>query len=171
MATILNAAYSKKLGLPNYSSHSFSASVEIELSDPDRIAAETARLYGILQTSVDNEIRQTGYLPGRNGDRGNGHAGNNGNGSRPHPSVAPDPIPEGSLRTDGWHCSDKQRQLILRLLEETGLDREAVEAMAEERFGGRLSSLNRLQASGIIAELLEVNGRKDRDEGQNGAGP
>ena len=64
MAVKLNAAYSKKLGLPNYSSHSFAASVEVELTDLNQAAAETARLYGLLQASVDQQITQTGYLPG-----------------------------------------------------------------------------------------------------------
>ncbi len=33
MAIILEAAYSKKLGLPNFSSHSYVVSIRTELSD------------------------------------------------------------------------------------------------------------------------------------------
>ena len=63
MAVILEAAYSKKLGLPNYSSHSYVVSIRTELSDLTQIEAESARLYTLLQQSVDKEIQQVGYLP------------------------------------------------------------------------------------------------------------
>ena len=48
MAIKLSANYSKKLGLPQYSSHSFSASVEVELSDITQAEAEVQRLYELL---------------------------------------------------------------------------------------------------------------------------
>ncbi len=63
MAIILEAAYSKKLGLPNYSSHSYVVSIRTELSDLTQVEAESARLYALLQQSVDNEIQQVGFLP------------------------------------------------------------------------------------------------------------
>ena len=43
MAIKLNTSYSKKLGLPGYSSHSFSASVEVELGDINQASTECAR--------------------------------------------------------------------------------------------------------------------------------
>ena len=63
MAIILEAAYSKKLGLPNYSSHSYVVSIRTELSDLTQVEAESARLYALLQKSVDDEIQQVGFLP------------------------------------------------------------------------------------------------------------
>ena len=63
MAVILEAAYSKKLGLPNYSSHSYVVSIRTELSDLTQVEAESARLYALLQQSVDSEIQQVGFLP------------------------------------------------------------------------------------------------------------
>ena len=63
MAVILEAAYCKKLGLPNYSSHSYVVSIRTELSDLTQVEAESARLYALLQQSVDNEIQQVGFLP------------------------------------------------------------------------------------------------------------
>ena len=63
MAVILEAAYSKKLGLPNYSSHSYVVSIRTELADLTQVEAESARLYTLLQQSVDNEIQQVGFLP------------------------------------------------------------------------------------------------------------
>ena len=62
MAIKLSANYSKKLGLPQYSSYSFSASVEVELSDITQVEAEVQKLYQQMQQSVDLEILQTGYV-------------------------------------------------------------------------------------------------------------
>ena len=64
MAVMLEANYSKKLGLPEYSSHQFSVSIRSELSDLQQVPEESARLYDLLQTSVDNQIRNPGFLPG-----------------------------------------------------------------------------------------------------------
>lgn len=60
----LIANYSKRLGLPGYSSHQFSISVEAELNNTDDVQSEAARLYTTLQQSVDNEIQNTGFVPG-----------------------------------------------------------------------------------------------------------
>jgi hypothetical protein len=49
MAIKLSAAYSKKAGLPGYSSHSFSVSIETELQNLDNVREESARLYESLQ--------------------------------------------------------------------------------------------------------------------------
>ena len=59
MAVKLITNYSKRLGLPGYSSHQFSVSVETELVTTDDVAGESQRLYELLQTSVDEQIRQT----------------------------------------------------------------------------------------------------------------
>lgn len=74
MATILRIDYSKKLGLPNYSSHQCSVSLQVEISDPAQVQAESHRLYGLLQAAVDADLRQVGFLPdatsyGMNGQR------------------------------------------------------------------------------------------------------
>lgn len=53
MAIKLIANYSKCLGLPGYSSHQFSVSVETELVTTDDVTAESERLYQRLQTTVD----------------------------------------------------------------------------------------------------------------------
>jgi hypothetical protein len=63
MALKLIANYSKRLGLPGYSSHQFSISVEAELNNTDDVQAEASRLYTTLQQSVDNEIQNTGFVP------------------------------------------------------------------------------------------------------------
>ena len=56
MAIKLIANYSKRLGLPGYSSHQFSVSVETELVTTDDVAGESRRLYELLQSNVDEQI-------------------------------------------------------------------------------------------------------------------
>ena len=136
----LEANYSKKIGLPNYSSHQFSVSLKTELSDVSQVEKESARLYDILQQSVDNNIQQIGFLPGSNGN-------GNGNGHTP----APEP--------DRWNCSDKQKELILKITDEHKLDKTKVDQLAQDRFGKGVTQLNKLQASGLIEELLEQTGQ------------
>ena len=142
MAIVMETNYSKKLGLPGYSSHQYSVTVRTELADLSAVEAESKRLYGLLQTSVDREIRQTGYLP-------QGHEGPNGNGSAP---------PAGNVDPDAWHCSDKQRDLILKIVSEHRLDKNAVEQLAQDRFSKGVRQLNKLEASGLIDELLAQHG-------------
>jgi len=44
--------YQKKLGLPNYSSHSCSVSLTVEIPDVSVAAQESTKLYALLQTAV-----------------------------------------------------------------------------------------------------------------------
>ena len=168
MAIKLNAAYSKKLGLPNFSSHSFAASVEVELTDPGTIAAETARLYGILQTSVDNEIRQTGYLPNseppqrseysKGNGNGRSHATQNGsgNGNGGHnPASTPRRHTTPVNGNGAWQCSDKQRRLLSDLSRELQLSEEDLDERAMRLFQRSARQLNKLSASGLITDLLD----------------
>ena len=138
----LECNYSKKLGLPGYSSHQFSISIKTELADTTQVQAESARLYKLLQNGVDTSIKEIGYLPGSNGN-GNG----NGNGHTPAPE------------TDRWNCSDKQKELILKITDEHKLDKTKVDQLAQDRFGKGVIQLNKLQASGLIEELLEQTGQ------------
>nr|MCU0782414.1 hypothetical protein [Akkermansiaceae bacterium] len=61
-----------------------------------------------------------------------------------------------------WKCSDKQRDLILKLVDEHRLDKQSVEALAVERFGHGVRLLNKLEASGLIDELLDTHGSGSR---------
>ena len=63
MALKLIANYSKRLGLPGYSSHQYSVCVETEISNINDVAGESSRLYQSLQQSVDEEIQHTGFVP------------------------------------------------------------------------------------------------------------
>ena len=64
-------------------------------------------------------------------------------------------------------CSDKQKELILKLVEQHGLEKKEVEALAKEMFGLPVKTLNRLQASGLIEELLERHGKAGKKNGEH----
>jgi hypothetical protein len=142
----LEANYSKKIGLPNYSSHQFSVSLKSELADISQVEQESVRLYDVLQQSVDNNIQQIGFLPGESNGNGKGNRPSNGNGHH-----KPD--------NDKWACSDKQKDLLLKITEENKLDKTKVEQLAQDRFGKGVRQLNKLEASGLIEELLEQTGQ------------
>jgi len=147
----LETNYSKKIGLPGYSSHQYSVTLRAEIADVSQVQQESARLYQVLQNSVDSNIQQVGFLPGQNGTTNSNGAGTgNGNGNDNGHHGAQD---------DKWSCSDKQRDLILKVITENKLDKINVEHLAQERFGKGVRQLNKLQASGLIAELLEQTGQ------------
>jgi hypothetical protein len=195
MAIKMISNYSKKLGLPGFSSHQFSVSVETELATTADIPAETERLYHLLQTNVDKQIETVGFVPPYDygmepaSETGATTAAPNGsaNGSASASALAaviaaaiasagnqanPNPAPNGNGANGGnngqngtnwqrgpaWKCSDKQRDLILKLVEEHQLDKAGVEALAIERFGKGVRLLNKIEASGLIDELLDTHG-------------
>lgn len=165
MALKLIANYSKRLGLPGFSSHQFAVTVETEISNINEVATESSRLYQLLQQNVDEEIQHTGFVPdegygiseqgSRNGST-NGHT--NGNGTNGN-GVA-------------WQCSDKQRDLILTIIEKNHLDKADIETLAQTRFDGKgVKQLNKLEASGLIDEMLERVGQKPNRGSKRRSGP
>lgn len=56
----LECNYSKKIGLPGYSSHQFMVTLRTEISDLNTVQAESDRLYGLLQTAVDTSLQKVG---------------------------------------------------------------------------------------------------------------
>jgi len=172
MAIKLIANYSKRLGLPGYSSHQFSVSVETELVATDDIPGESERLYQLLQQNVDEQILATGFVPPA--DYGmeeptpkngrpllSGHANGRRGGPPPSDSAA------NWQRGPAWKCSDKQRELILKIVEEHQLPKADIEALANERFGRGVRLLNKVEASGLIDELLDTHGGGSRQGSGN----
>ena len=135
MAIQLKLDYSKKLGLPQYSSHQFCVSLTAEVSDATQIHAEVERIYRVLQESVDSQIVNVGFMPGSEPTQ-----------SRPAATVNDQP--------DTWACSVAQRNLILDLVSRHKLDKNDVEHLAQERFGCGVRQLNKLKASSLIDELM-----------------
>jgi hypothetical protein len=155
---IVEANYSKKIGLPAYSSHAFSVTIRTEVADLGQVEAESCRLYGLLQESVDRNIVEVGFTP-------------DGNGS-PAPRTNG---PASQSNGDQWACSERQKELILRVVEENKLDKQEVEALAKDMFNTPVKTLNKLQASGLIEELLakyatkKTNGANRRQYQRGGA--
>jgi len=150
MALNLEANYSKKIGLPQYSSHQFSVTIRTELSDIKQVELETSRLYSLLQACVDREIQQVGFLPDSNPSSptiNNGGNRNNGNGHTGNSEV--------------WACTQKQKELIIKLVQDNHLDKHDVESLAQDRFNTSVKALNKMQASNFIEELLSKYGKQD----------
>jgi hypothetical protein len=148
MALIIEANYSKKIGLPGYSSHQYSLTLRAEVSDVSQVSAKSQELHGLMQECVDRELQQTGFLPGIEPAKTNGNGRSNGNGNG-----------HQKPEDDKWNCSDKQRDLIIKITDENKLDKNNVEKLAHDRFGKGVKQLNKLEASGLIEELLEQTGQ------------
>jgi hypothetical protein len=149
MAIQLEANYSKKIGLPGYSSHQFSVSLKVEIADVSQVQTESSRLYRLLQDGVDTSIKEVGYLPANANGNGNGHNGNGRPGDK-----------------EIWNCSEKQKDLIQKIVTENNLEKAKVEGLAQERFGKGVRNLNKLEASGLIEELLEMTGQNKGGRGK-----
>ncbi|CAN5539450.1 hypothetical protein BH09VER1_BH09VER1_23920 [soil metagenome] len=149
MALKLIASYSKRLGLPEYSSHQFSVTIETELTGAEDIAGESERLYQTLQNSVDEQIQKTGFVPvkgyGTNGHKpnGNGSHATNGNGNGTNGT-------NGQSFLGKWECSQKQQDLILKLIEDNQLSKPGIEKHANEMFGKGVKHLDTNEASALI---------------------
>ena len=162
MAVFIKATYVKKLGLPQYSSHQYSVEVSAELTDLAQLPQASADLYSRLQAAVDTQIVNPGFVPGS------------------APASAPAPVsrpaaPSGSNSGTGgsddepWKCSERQRDLILKIVNEHSLDKAQVDDLAHQRYGAGVKQLNKLQASGLIDELLETHGSAGSGKGRGQA--
>ena len=152
----LIANYAKRLGLPGYSSHQFSVSVETELQNVTDVAGESARLYESLQKAVDDQMQQTGFVPPdgygmKEGEHRNGTPG------------------ERQQNGDAG-ISDKQLDLINRIVRENNANKSEIENIAVEMFGGGVRTLNRMQASNFIDELFAKYPRRNGNGNGNGRG-
>jgi len=165
---ILEANYAKKLGLPGYSSHQYSVSIRTELTDLSQVEEESTRLYQLLQSAVDKDIQEVGFIPNastygtsngasrqHNGHPSNSHArnGNGSNGNGTNGNHAP------RAMFDRWNCTEGQKGLIQRIVNENSLDKNEVEDLANQLFGLGVKQVNKMQASQLIEELLAKTGQ------------
>ncbi len=148
MAVLLQITYQKKLGLPNFSSHSCSVSVTVEVSDLTHVAEENSRLYQLLQASVDEEIQKVGFMPDAT-KYGMIEGQTNGNGHQPR-----------QQQNSDSGISPKQIDLINSIVKQNNINKTEVENMAVEMFGGGVRTLNRMQGSQLIDELFVKYPRK-----------
>ncbi len=174
MAIKLIANYSKRLGLPGYSSHQFEVSIETEISNTTELAFESERLYRTLQDAVDAQIQQVGFVP----DAAYG-TDNQQPPKTPAPSQLYQPRPQQNAYNNApaptsinapvaWKCSDKQRDLILELSAKAGLDEAALNELAMQRFGKPAAMLNKMEAFGIIDELMNSGGGNRKPSNSKG---
>jgi len=141
--------------LPNFSSHSFSVTVRAEISSLRRLETESARLYRLLQTSVDKEVQEVGFFPDatKYGLLVDGKADVNGGASNGHRTPAVPASP-----TDASGCSEKQKTLIAKVAKERKFTDEDLDGIAQRLFKLPLEQLDRKKTSGFIAELLAIAG-------------
>lgn len=161
---VLELNYQKKVGLPGYSSHSCGLTVTTEVSSLNDVGAQVSDLYRRLQDSVDREIRETGWLP----NNGNMEAVNGTSSSSKgiqHGANGNTVYRNGT----SWACSEKQRGLIERIVDENDINWEDLHQLAQARFSKPIIALNKLEASGLIDEMLEKYGRGGAVNG-NGRG-
>ena len=158
MAVKIIANYSKRLGLPGYSSHQFSVSVEAELTNTDNVTNEASKLYKTLQKAVDQEMQKTGFVPDT--EYGSADQAAKLATLKQTPAIAHEQIQDKP-----WKASDKQRDLVFKIVDNSGIEIEVVEAISDEMFGhGDLAELNKIQMSGLIDELLSRYGKRERRE-------
>jgi len=132
MAVILQITYSKKLGLPNFSSHSCSVSVQVEVADVNQVGEEHSKLYALLQSSVDKEIQHVGYMPDATSyGMHNDQAGNGGRSGRANGH------PNGSDRKYNGDAgiSEKQLDLINTIVRDNNANKTDIEALSVEVVG------------------------------------
>ena len=158
MAIKLIANYSKRLGLPGYSSHQFEVSVETEITHTSELTTETEHLYGSLQAAVEARIQQVGFVP----DVSYSLGGVSGTELPIIRQALQLPVPPSSNPQTShpgepvWHCSEKQRQVILSLTRKNGMDDSALHDLVVLCFGRGVSQRNKLEASTLIKELMEA---------------
>ena len=153
MSVILEISYSKKVGLPAYSSHQCSLTIRTELSDLSLLEKTNAELYARLQQAVDSQIVNAGHLPTETPAK--------------NTPTSPHAPAQGN---DSWTCSPKQRDLIQKIIGENQLNPSQVEQLALDRFKTGLKQLNKVQASSLIDELIETHGQKSRGNQRSFAG-
>lgn len=170
MAIKLIANYSKRLGLPGYSSHQFEVSIETEIGNTSELDFAAERLYSSLQSAVDAQIKQVGFVP----DASYGSGGASGTSLPAMRQVPRLPVPPSSNSQasrsgeSAWNCSEKQKQVILSLARKNGIDDSALHDLAVLCFSKGVSQLNKLEASTLIKELMETSGGTSRKNPSSG---
>ena len=152
MAILLEFNYAKKLGLPHFSSHNFGVSVKSEVQDPEAIPEEARRLYSVLQGSVDEQIVKPGFLPGEEKETEPTDIQ-----STEEQAQAEEPDP------DSWHCSEKQRALILDILGRSSLPLSIADSTALHLHGRPMQQLDRRESTAVVGEILERYGRSSKE--------
>ena len=127
--------------------------MKAEVTDLEKIGEEAERAYGLLQSAVDSQIVHKGYVP----EQVNDSTGSDQDNSK-EPEVDP----------DSWNCTERQKGLLLTILDRNGLEPIVVEDLSWEIHGRSMADLGKMQVSAVIGEVLDrwgkhpknANGRK-----------
>ena len=141
MATVLKATYTTGLTQAGLSDQRFSLSLRTKVADLTQVQTECARLYAVLQASMENVLQNHGSLP----------LNLNGHGERRHIIRSL----RGDQNRSTWACSRKQRKLLRRFIAKCNLDWSFIERAAQERFAKPVQALNQSQARELIRVLHE----------------
>jgi hypothetical protein len=90
-------------------------------------------------------MQEPGFIPDGNGHGSAAPRATNGHTTEP---------PRANGDQSSWACSIPQKNLILKIVDEHKLDKQEIESLSKDRFNLPVKSLNKLQASGLIEELL-----------------
>ena len=156
MAVLLDITYSKKLGLPNYSSHSLGIGLKAEVANLDEVRGEVEKAYSLLQQSVDSQIVHSGFVS-------NEDKGENGTDQVQKTQVK---VNGGATDPDKWNCTVRQRGLIVSVIERNGLDLRVVDDLANDLCGKPMSGLGKAQVSEVIGQVLDRWGRRPDANGR-----
>jgi hypothetical protein len=149
----IEASYSKKLGLPNFSSHSFMISVRAEVSNLRKLQTESKRLYALLQSSVDEQVKEVGFMPDANRYGMILDTADPANGS----IVKPTPNKAESAPSHAWRCSEKQRAFIEKIAKREQFAPSELDGIAQTVCQLPVRQLGKRQASLLIGELLKLS--------------
>ena len=155
MAVMLDINYSKKLGLPNYSSHSLGIGLKAEVANLNEVQGEVEKAYSLLQSAVDSQIVHQGFVSNES-NQGNGVDQAQNRRSR---------VNESKTDPDDWNCTVRQRGLLMGILERNDLGPEVVEDLSRELHGRPMSDLGKMQVSSVIGQVLDRWGRHPKTNG------
>ena len=137
MAIILKASYTTGLTQVGPSNHQFSLSVRTKVADLTQVKSESARLYALLQSSVDNAIQNNGSVPRSRNTDGEWH----------HSRIRPN---HRDQNHQTWACGRKQKKQLLRFIADYNLNWSTIERLAQQRFTKPVRALNQPQARELI---------------------
>ena len=118
-----------------------------------------ATTYGMNNGHAQNgqQSNGNGYSPRPNGNTHQRPAGGNTHGNG-HQNSHQNGHSNGQY--EQWNCTDGQKGLILRVVNENKIPKDDVEGMAQQLFGVGVKQLDKMQASQLIEDLLERTGKK-----------
>jgi hypothetical protein len=150
----VNVGVSRKIGEPNYGSRGASVNVEMELdgslvTEPEKLQDRIRRLFGLVRTSVTEELRGS-RTPSRTAGGPNGRAAPESNGTASGGRENGEHVQESTIRKPR-PATQSQVKAIYAIARAREIN---VTQLLQERFrASQPDDLNIRQASQLIEEL------------------